>query len=281
VKGVGRVGEWREVLRKSPDLKVQFLKEYHMLREIAKTAAHQNLCALRVCWEDVFTTRCKCAGKPCGACRDCDIRIAQAAIVVYAAQGVADENILPSLGAIFRSPCYRHFGAAEWSRVKPAELTTLLRHCSMQAQNALYIRDFLAEVAQNGVPRTLEDVLCFYGILKKSACLFLGVVFQEQYGIPVDRHLQAAFVNCGWVHPACKKGTDETLLSQMVELWLPMEDTGMINNVVAGLRQLYQKLEYRAKIMEVARQCGPAHQIMMRRIIADIDVDVGSASSTV
>jgi hypothetical protein len=62
-----------------------------------------------------------------------------------------------------------------------------------------------------------------------------------------------------------------------------MEDTGMINNVVAGLRQLYQKLEYRAKIMGVARQRagGPGHLIMMRRIIADIDVDVGSASSTV
>jgi hypothetical protein len=220
----------------------QFLAEYELLKKIMVKAGHYNLWSLRLWWEDVFTTQCN-HKQACGVCKACSIRIAQAALVVYAAQGVADENILPHLGAVFRFPKYRNFGVEEWMMVPVAELATIFRHCSKQGQNALYVRDFLEEVAANGVPRTLDDCLCFYGMLKKSACLFLGVVFNCHYGIPVDRHLSVAFVNCGWVHPECHKGTNATLLSDMVEVWLPMEETGMINNVVAGLRPTLPKFE--------------------------------------
>jgi endonuclease III len=132
------------------------------------------------------------------------------------------------------------------------------------------VRDFLCEVSANGVPTTLDDCLCFYGMLKKSACLFLGVVFNHSYGIPVDRHLVAAFVNCSWVHPSCNNTTDPTLLSDMVECWLPKHETGHINNVVAGVRQLFQNSRFREQIKKIARQCGPKHLVMLEKVTKDL-----------
>jgi endonuclease III len=263
--------EWKKKLDKSPSMAAQFLEEYHLLKQIAEDAASKfDLIPLRNNWEDVFTTRCP-QKEPCACCRNCNIRIAQGAIVVFAAQGVADENILPHLGAVFRHPRYQHFGVEEWAALPIAELASLLNHCSMQGQNALYIHDFLAEVGKNGVPRTLEDCLCFLGILKKTACLFLTAVFGKQFGIPVDRHLAQAFINCGWVHPNCKPQTSYcTMMSDMVELWLPMEETGAVNNVVAGLRQLYQNSRFRLALVEAAAKCGPNHLALLKKTTQDL-----------
>ena len=145
--------EWKEKLKKNAAMSTNFCNEYQMMKQMVDTCGNgpMNLWSLRQSWEMVFTTRCLVA-PPCGSCRDCSIRIAQAAIVVYAAQGVADENILPHLGAVFRSPRYKHFGIEEWVLLPVSEVATVLNHCSMQAQNALYIHYFLEEVAHNGVP---------------------------------------------------------------------------------------------------------------------------------
>ncbi|KAG9300897.1 hypothetical protein G9A89_002949 [Geosiphon pyriformis] len=263
--------QWEDRLKKSPSLPQKFLREYRMLQELVNTIGNGplKLWSLRESWEMVFTTKCG-ESTPCGTCRDCSIRIAQAAIVIFAAQGVADENILPHLGAVFRSPRYSPLGIEEWVMLPIAEVATVLNHCSMQGQNALYIHDFLAEIAKNGVPRTLEDCLTFYGMLKKSACLFLGVVFHQTFGIPVDRHLSAAFVNCGWVHPKCVRKSDATILSYMVELWLPVEETSNINNVVAGIRQLYQNSKYTDKVASVASRLGPAYSILLSKLTKDL-----------
>ena len=269
--GISRLHQdWIQSLENNSKMKEIFWEEYRLVKDIVEAAGTRfNLWSLRQFWEMVFTTTCQDTQEPCGTCRQCSIRIAQAAIVVYAAQGVADENILPHLGAVFRSPRYEHFGVEEWRLVPVAEVATVLSHCSMQGQNALYIRDFLSEVDTNGVPRTLEDCLSFYGMLKKSACLFLGVVFHQNFGIPVDRHLVAAFINCGWVHPQCNSDTDPTLLSDMVECWLPATEIGKINNVVAGIRQLFQNSRFRAQVKETARVCGPRHLSMLQKITMD------------
>jgi endonuclease III len=137
----------------------------------------------------------------------------------------------------------------------------------MHGQTALYLKDFFNEVLTTGVPRTVQDCVCFYGIGKKSACLFLSVVFGQDFGIPVDRHLKAAFKNMGWVHQSCD---DETTMSHMVELWLPMEETGTVNNVLAGLRQIYNKTELRPTLLEVAISCGKKYKQLLDKLTKDM-----------
>lgn len=132
---------------------------------------------------------------PCGVWT-CNIRITQSAIVVYAAQGVADEIILPHLvGAVFRSARYQCFGVLEWLKVGTKEIATVLRHCSAQGLKVCYTHEFLELVLDIGCPRTVHACSCVYGMQKKSACLFLHSVFDAPVGIPVDRHLSAGF-NC-------------------------------------------------------------------------------------
>jgi endonuclease III len=247
------------------------MDEYMLLKDVYWAAANGGLVSLRSCWEDVFTTHCSSHPGPCGTCRNCSIRIAQATIVVYAAQGVADENILPHLGSVYRHPKYQHFGVEEWAALPVEEIASVLRHCSMQGQNALYIHDFLKEVSNNGVPRTVDDCLSFYGMLKKTACLFLSVVFEEQFGIPVDRHLSTAFINLAWVPHDCRAvKMHSTLMSQMVEFWLPKEETGEINNVIAGLRQLYNNARYRNELVQVAARCGPKAALLLQKLTVDL-----------
>jgi endonuclease III len=194
--------------------------------------------------------------------------MAQAALVVFSAQGVADENILPHLGAVFRHPRYRHMGVQEWEMVDKKELATILRHCSSQGLKACYINGFLSLILSFGCPRTVEACLAVYGMQKKSACLFLSSVFGCPVGIPVDRHLAQGFRNLGWVSPDC---SDPTLMSMQVELWLPMEETAEINNVIAGLRQLYQKREYKDSIAAVAKQCGTRHLDLFNKCTQDLN----------
>jgi endonuclease III len=246
--------------------------EYNLLKEIHNKALspEHNLVPLRYGWEDIFTARCN-RRPPCGSCRPCNIRIAQSAIVVFAAQGVADENILPHLGAVFRSARYQYFGVQQWYKAGTKEIATVLRHCSSQGLKACYIHQFLKLILDTpeGCPKTVESCACVYGMQKKSACLFLHSVFDAPVGIPVDRHLSAAFLNLNWVAPNC---VDPTVMSHQVELWLPMNETAEINNVVAGLRQLYQKREYRAVIVELARQCGPEHISLLKKLTKDINL---------
>ena len=64
-------------------------------------------------------------------------------------------------------------------------------------------------------------------------------------------------------------------MSHQVELWLPMQETAEMNNVVAGLRQLYQKREYRATIVDVARQCGQKHLRLLETLTQDISLPDG------
>jgi hypothetical protein len=257
----------------SPKLCREKLGEYHLLKEIHATSLMppHDLVPLRHGWEDVFTSHCNSA-PPCGDCRLCNIRIAQSAIVVFAAQGVSDENILPHLGAVFRSVRYQYFGVLEWYTVGTHEIATVLRHCSSQGLKSCYIHAFLKYVLDVGCPRTVPECIPIYGMQKKSACLFLHSVFDAPVGIPVDRHLSAAFLNLKWVDQNC---TDPTVMSHQVELWLPMQETAEMNNVLAGLRQLYQKREYRATIVDVARQCGQKHLRLLETLTQDISLPDG------
>jgi hypothetical protein len=268
--------EWKDTLKRNPLLVRRFREEYNKLKTIQEEAGNNpesELWALRLYWEDVFTTQCAATSTtggvrtPCGMCKACDIRCAQAILVVFAAQGVADANILAHLGATFRLPRYMHFGCLEWAMVGPHEIASVLTPCSCHGLKGNFLADWFGYVGQNGIPQTVEQCLCLYGMRKKSACLFLSAFLGKPVGVPVDRHLQAAFKNLKWVHPEC---TNATAMSHMIELWLPMEDTADINNVVAGLRQMFQKRQHRPVLLNVAAACGRKQIALLKTLTQDI-----------
>ena len=63
----------------------------------------------------------------------------------------------------------------------------------------------------------------------------------KHLGIACDTHLREAFVSLGWVHPGEAEVIKamEKNLSDQVELWLQQMYWGDVNNVLAGLRQLW------------------------------------------
>jgi hypothetical protein len=124
-------------------------------------------------------------------------------------------------------------------------------------------------MASHKVPITVSHLCCFYGIQKKSACLIVSAVTGEPAGIPVDRHLQAAFKNLQWVPTEVK---DPTEMSHMVELWLPEDATADVNNEIAGIRQLYQKATTRRKLYRVAEKLGYDHVQILKILVRDISV---------
>jgi endonuclease III len=261
--------EWRDKLSADENLTKLFKYQYKLITELEQACDDDHLVPLRGSWEEVFSHRCHNIGEVCGTCRNCDKRFAQAAIVVFAAQGVADSNILCYLGTVFRHWRYQNWGVAEWALVNVYELATILKPCSAQGLKSLYLKHFFQYLSQHQVPRTVPHFCCFYGIQKKSACLLISTTKEEPVGIPVDRHLKAAFRNLGWVPPEVN---DPTLMSEMVEIWLPADQTADVNNKIAGIRQLYQKSTTRASLCKTAFNLGEEHYEILKYLVKDISV---------
>ena len=189
--------------------------------------------------------------------------------MIFAAQGVADSNVLPYLGAVFRNVRYKDCGIQEWAMVDIYEIAQILKPCSSHGLKAWYVKLFLQHLSSHRVPYTLGNFVCFFGMRKKSACLFLSAVCGRPFGIPVDRHLKAAFLNFGWVHP---NSIDETCMSYQVELWLPMDEIADVNNVLASLRQLYQQTDYRPLLRKLAKRLGPESVEALKVLTSDISL---------
>jgi endonuclease III len=192
------------------------------------------------------------------------MRFSQAAIALVAAQGTKDSVCLPYLGAVFRHRRYRNFSVEEWSLISPDELTMVFHRTSMQAQNANTVHFFLQEFAHKDfLPETIDDLSCFLGFGKKTACLLLdamGVV--DEPGIPVDRHLATGFRSLSW---ADVNESDETAISTMVECWLPPPKWGECNIVCAGLRQVWLRhSQYKNTLISVAQNLGAEHYQLLR-----------------
>jgi hypothetical protein len=96
-------------------------------------------------------------------------------MVVFAAQGTSDVNILPALGAAFRHSCYRNYSAREWAKVSVLDLAVIFEPCSKQGISAHLFHFFINHVVRHGPPTTLED----------TSCLLLNAAFGEISGIPV------------------------------------------------------------------------------------------------
>jgi hypothetical protein len=130
--------------------------------------------AYRGDWTGAFTHCCNIDPEHlCISCYGCNMLMCQVAMDVLAVQGVADKNMLASLGTVFRNPRYAHLDSKKFLSLGLTELTLLLKCCSKQALNAHHFLYFLWEVENVGGPPThIQDLTCFRGFSEKSACLF-------------------------------------------------------------------------------------------------------------
>jgi endonuclease III len=213
----------------------------------------------RMHWLGVYTTKCSVdTCQPCGECRDCRTRMAQAAMVVFAAQGVSDKLCLARLGAVFRHPRYANFSLEEWCSIDLVELAACFKCCSKHCKNAFNCYHFLKEILENGPPTTLEDLVCFRSVQKKTACLWLVSVYDLTYGIPVDSHVKNKSVALGLVP---NKARDKIgLISLMLQCWLDQSNWEMINNLIGGLSQFMETDAIASKVIsEVVLNLSKAH----------------------
>ena len=263
--GHGRLTKW--LIRKDAKADNQrFLSEYAMLEAIHQRLIHvHRLYPLRMCWKDVFTGSCL-QTPACLKCRLCRIRFSQATMVLVAAQGASDLVILPYLGAVFRHLRYANFSIEEWSSISVEELTMVFRKASKQSQNAMIVHHFLKDFANEEVlPQTIDEIVCYHGFGKKTACLLLDAMgLTNQAGIPVDRHLAHGFRSLGWADP---QEWEETIISCMVESWLPADKWGECNIVCAGLRQVWwQDSTYQSTLRATAEGLGSDHLEILSKL---------------
>jgi endonuclease III len=256
-----RLSDWSKSL--DSDKRASMLAEYLKLEAVYHrlTTVHE-VYPPRHFWEDVFTARCK-EDPCCWTCRECRRRFSQISIVLVSCQGTRDALCLPHFGAVFRHPRYKLFSVEEWSTISIPELTMVFSQVSKQAQCAIYVKLFLGDFAfKADLPQEISQVCCYLGFGKKSACLLLNAMDPHRsVGIPVDRHLSSAFRILGWADPAEK---DETMISKMVELWLPAEHWSRCNIVCAGLRQVWQS-KFKDQVIAAAQFLGPAHTHVLGR----------------
>ena len=238
---------------------------FRIVAEVEARLTEKGLVSLRSSWEDVFTTTCTSNPKvPCAKCRGCRQRFAQAVFVVIAAAGVSDENILPILGAVFRSEYYREYSIEEWSLTPIKELIQIYRPCSKQVQNAFYTHLVFQYLAPRSLPTDLRELTCLRGIEKKSACLLLQAALGVEVGIPVDRHLMTAGKALGWIPEDCN---DPTKASLLLEAIVAPDQYAAMNNVVSGLCQMAAKSNQNMEfILQTAQEMGKVHHETIKKV---------------
>ena len=252
----------------------QAMKEYQLLVAVDDACKMEGLTSLRSKWEEVFTARClsQPQGPACQSCRGCRQRFAQCIFVVIAAAGVSDENILPRLGAVFRSPYYKHFSIEEWALTPKEDMVQIYRPCSKQVQNACFTKLIFEYLSNKPLPTTVAEVTRLRGLEKKSACLLLQASLGIQAGIPVDRHLMRAGKALGWIPDSCAN-SNLRLAAAYLEALFPDSDFAEVNNRVAGLGQTVAKLgKYKQMVLSVASNMGADHLSVME-VIAEAVTD--------
>jgi endonuclease III len=259
----------------NPKCVKKFMMQFHQLELVNYELNKQmGLYSPRQCWEDVFTTRCD-QDPQCTRCRKCRTRFAQGTLVIVAAQGTKDSTIVPHFGAVFRHPRYTDFSIEEWASISLEEMTIVFSQTSKQAQSAFTVLQFLRDFAWKDFPTDPATLMCYHGFGKKSICLLLGILGMETTGVPVDRHLMQAFQNLGWIDSGAK---DETLASEMVEMWLPPALWARCNVVVAGLRQIWASQQHREILKDVAASLGQEHIKLVTALCQDNSANLSSVS---
>ena len=258
------------------DRKKELQHQYKMLAEIESDLRLRGMSSIRHHWQDVFldeTTKCNGSeGVPCLQCRNCKRKFAQLSLVLVAASGTSDVTILPRWATIFRHPQFKFLSLEEWSCVPLLDLAILFSPCSKQGKCACIAICFLKYWAsKDHLPGSQPDISiaeikCLYYMGKKTACLILLGLTGRNFGIAVDRHLKDAFRSMGWVLKSCR---DEEQISLMIEAVLDQSLWGDCNNVVAGLRQLWD--QNKDLMLQVAESKSPKHVAILKKCCLDVD----------
>ena len=90
------------------------------------------------------------------------------------------------------------------------------------------------------IPKDKAELLTFYGIGRKIMMLILQDALDEVDGLVVDSHLQKAFVR---LEMTSKTNPDD--IAAEVEAWLDKRHYRRVNEVFAGIRQLWQSVSDR------------------------------------
>ena len=257
--------QYIQAAERDPGLVDKWQQTYQMMEEIYDTACKCTSSEpYRMHWLDVYTSNCSASpSQPCGVCRGCRTRMAQAAMVVFAAQGVSDKLCLARLGAVFRHPRYENFSLEEWCCIDVVEFAACFKCCSKHCKNAFNCYYFLKEILENGPPTTLEDLVCFRSVQKKTACLWLVAVYQLTYGIPVDSHVNKKSVLLGLVP---EKARDKvSLISTMLEYWIDVSKWEMVNNLIGGISQFMENDSIAALVIDaVVQQLSREHVAVLK-----------------
>ena len=208
-------------------------------------------------WMDVFTHCCLVdPDNPCNACEGCNKLMCQVCMLVLAAQGVSDKNVLSSLGAVFRHPRYANLDSKKFLALGMTELTLLFKKCSKQVLNAHNFFFFLYEVEFGGGPPThLEDITCFRGFNEKTGCLYFLALLSLMLGIAPDRWVVEKSIELGLVPSAAR--TNPPMVAKMLESWIPIEKSELWNNLLGGTAQIMDcSTEVARKVQRVAYLMG-------------------------
>jgi endonuclease III len=221
-------------------------------------------------WTGAFTHCCNIDPEhPCNSCNGCNMLMCQVAMAVVAAQGVADKNMLASLGAVFRHPRYAHLDSKNFLALGLTELTLLFKRCSKQALNAHHFFYFLWEVENGGGPPThIEDLTCFRGFSEKSACLYFLAMLHILLGIAADLHVIQKSIALSLVPAGA--GKNASLVAKMLEQWIPVDKWELWNNVLGGTAQIMDSsLKAEKKVQRLSFQLGKTYIDICRIMTPD------------
>jgi endonuclease III len=163
-----------------------------------------------------------------------------------------------------------NFHFCHWVNLSIEDLAYLFRRTSHWAQSTYIAHFYLKTLSKvKHLPRSLPELIRVFGIHKKSAVLILQNVYSTSFGIPVDRHLASAFGNLGWVSNTASTH-NELQISLMVECWIPSSEWALANDVIAGIRQLWQSSATKPQFLTfLEERCSEQERLLLLTLCQD------------
>jgi endonuclease-3 len=115
--------------------------------------------------------------------------------------------------------------AAKTAEAKQEDLVEIVRPCGAYNRKASYIREtsrLLMEDFNGEVPRTMEELVTFPGVSRKTANVVLQTLYREAEGVIVDTHIMRVTLRLGLSQHDKKPDKIENDLMQLLprEKWI-------------------------------------------------------------
>jgi endonuclease-3 len=115
--------------------------------------------------------------------------------------------------------------AAKMAKAKQEDLAEIVRPCGAYNRKASYIREtsrLLMEDFNGEVPRTMEDLVTFPGVSRKTANVVLQTLYGKAEGVIVDTHIMRVTLRLGLSQNDKKPDKIENDLMQLLprEKWI-------------------------------------------------------------